>query len=649
MAALKAVTTPRSGEALRARAVWLLVLLAVAALPLPSAPARADSAALATLNAADPATLIATIKANADISGDVVLGLKARDRLAALGRQDPAAVVPLIVAELAPPRAATRSAQQQRIALMGVLRDMGPAAEAAVDVLTEIAGDPKERNDWVVFQARAALAAIGTPEAEAANRAGAEALAESSAAAASETEAGRMAAENAYLIRQELRGRRPAEGVIEAAVTNLRALGPDAAEAVPTLVAAYNDPRLAPALHDALATALRAAGVADVAAAAAEAKARAGEPDLIGAVIADTRSPYDLVNSLAIGELARLGPSRRSVEALVEALAAGRSPGAAAAALGDFGPAAAAALPALLPYFDDAAAGPNAIQAAGKIGQADPAAVVALRRIVSDAQSPTRGLAAKTLADLGAAEAIPDLIGVLGDPRKYERILAANALGAFGAEAEAAVGPLTGLLQAPDGDLRRAATEALGRIGPPAAAAVPQIARQLERGDARLADSAVRALERIGGPEAEAALAAEAKRHAAADLAEYKRLRETGTANDVRRLLRDLPQARRLQLAAVAAAERDPALAVLGIRSYLAAGRDDDAAAALADLVARDDRGLNVLAALGPLLSEVGRPEAQGGLQRDVVTRLKANFDAYPPESQARVRRALEALGIAPE
>jgi hypothetical protein len=88
---------------------------------------------------------------------------------------------------------------------------------------------------------------------------------------------------------------------------------------------------------------------------------------------------------------------------------------------------------------------------------------------------------------------------------------------------------------------------------------------------------------------------------------------------------------------------------VQGLRAYLEAGRDEAAAVALADLIARDDRGLEILAALGNLLRAVGRPEAQGGLQLDVATRLKATYEAHPPEARARIRRALEALGLSPE
>lgn len=631
---------------LRGGALLALLLVAGAPGPFPGAPALAQSAAESALEVAEPAALIATLKANAGLSGDPILGLKARERLAALGRQRADAVVPLIVAELAPPRAATREAQQQRIALMGVLQDMGPAAEAAAPLLAAIARDPQERNDWVRFQAQAALAAIGTPEAERASRAGAAATASSWAAAAEPAEARRAAAENAYLIRRELRSRRPSPGVIEASVINLRALGPNGADAVPTLLAAYRDPRLGAALRQDLADALAAAGVRDPAGAVAADEVEA--PDRVAAVIADTRSPYDLVSSLAMGELARLGPSERSRDALIEALAAGRSPGAAAAALGDFGPEAAAALPALVPYLDDETAGANAIQAVAKIGARDAAAVSALRRILRDATGPTRGLAAQALGALGAEEALPDMIDALRDRRKYERILVATALGGFGAAAENAVDPLTDWLAEPDADLRRAAVETLGRIGPAAAPAVPPIARQLESGDPRLAASSTRALERIGGPAAEAALAAEAKRHRVADRAEYRQLRETGDPHDMARFLRELSQPRRLQLAATAAADSDPDYALLGLRLYLEAGRDAEAAAALADLVARDDRGLQILAALGQLLREVGRPEVQGGLHRDVVTRLESAYADAPPEDRARIARALDAMGAPP-
>jgi hypothetical protein len=170
----------------------------------------------------------------------------------------------------------------------------------------------------------------------------------------------------------------------------------------------------------------------------------------------------------------------------------------------------------------------------------------------------------------------------------------------------------------------------------------------LESGDPRLAASSTRALERIGGPAAEATLLAEAKRHRAADRAEYRQLRETGDPHDMARFLRELSQPRRLQLAATAAADSDPDYALLGLRLYLEAGRDAEAAAALADLVARDDRGLQILAALGQLLREVGRPEIQGGLHRDIVTRLESAYADALPEDRARIARALDAMGAQP-
>jgi len=141
---------------------------------------------------------------------------------------------------------------------------------------------------------------------------------------------------------------------------------------------------------------------------------------------------------------------------------------------------------------------------------------------------------------------------------------------------------------------------------------------------------------------------AEAKRHRVADRAEYRQWRETGDPYDMARFPRELSPPRRLQLAATAAADSDPDCALAGLRLYLDAGRDAETAAALADLVARDQRGRRVLAALGQLLREIGRPEIQGGLHRDVVTRLESAYADAPPEDRARIARALDAVGAQP-
>ena len=564
--------------------------------------------------------------------------MEARKVLAKRGKRNPDSVVPLITQELQAPREATNRAQQQRIWLMGVLQDMGPAAAAAVPLLTEILNDPKERNDYVKFQAGQSLQWIGTPSALAANRAEAEKVAEQSARQASPEETRRAAEEGAFRLRQALRDRRPSDGLIEAYLINLRAQGRNAAPAIPTLLRAYKDARLSAAVHALTIETLAAAGVADIEQAAA---ALPEEDDPLGALIDDTRHPNDMINSPAMSDLAKLGLGPRAIDALIEALRDGRSPGAAAAALGAFGDKSARALPALLPYLDHAQAGGNALQAVGRIGLADPAIVATLRRLTLVPEGRSRAMAAKTLAKLGVAEAIPDIVTALTDSRKYTRILAANALGRFGPEAATAVMPLTNLLADPDQDVRRAAVEALGRIGPAAEPAVPQIAAQLETGDSRLKQSAQQALWQIGGELAGANLEAEAQRHAAADRAEFQRLREGSDAEELNRLLRDLPEARRLQLAAHMGKDAEPEIAYLAAWHFIEAGRRDDAVPILAEILATSDRGEEILTGLGWALMHSDQDADAEAFLTAIFERLKANAWAYSPEQQERINRLL--------
>jgi hypothetical protein len=286
------------------------------------------------LDAASPEELIEVLKANVYLTGDIVKRMDAQTRLERLGRQDPAAVVPLVLAELAPPRSYGKIAAHQRLALIELLRDIGPAAEAAVPRLVEIMSDPEEPFESVQSQSAAALTRIGTADAKAAAKAYYAGLTTAFADTASDEEAVRSASQSAFLIRKELRSRAPSDGVIGASVDQLRALGQRASPAQPTLLRAYNDPRLSQDLRAEIATALQVTGVSDVPAAAAEAAARASIPDILAEVIEETRSEDDFVRGLAMGELGRLGPSKAAIDALIAALREGRNPGDAARVLG---------------------------------------------------------------------------------------------------------------------------------------------------------------------------------------------------------------------------------------------------------------------------------------------------------------------------
>jgi HEAT repeat protein len=503
----------------------------------------------AALDAASPAELIQILKANVYLTGDIVKRLAAQKRLERLGKRDPQAVVPLVIKELAAPKTYGKIAGHQRLALIELLRDLGPAAEASVPQLLAILADPEEPYESVKMQAAAALHRIGTPQAKAAVKAHFSGVQRDYARKANTADATRSLAQSAFLIRQQLRRREPADGVIAASIDSLTALGRRAAPALPTLLRAFNDRRLGSALHKSVGNAVRSAGVRDVEVAATRAAAQRGAPDILAETIAETRHRDAFVRSLAMTELGQMGVSEPAIEAMIAALREGRNPGDAARVLGGFGKQAARALPQIARYFDDERSGANAIQAAGKIGVHDPAAVAGLRRVLATPGHRNRGQAASALGRLGATEAIPDLQQALADGRKYDRILSAKALGRMGPAAAKAVPALTATLDQSDLDLKRVAVVALGQIGEAAASAAAAISRHLDSGDRRLKTAARRALVKIGGPRADVALQQDASRFADADHAEIRRLAATRGMKGMMKFLFMLPERRARPLA----------------------------------------------------------------------------------------------------
>jgi HEAT repeat protein len=604
-----------------------------------SGPARASE-----LDAASPEELIEVLKANVYLTGDIVKRMEAQKRLGKLGKQDPQAVVPLILKDLAAPRSYGKMAAHRRLALIELLRDIGPAAEVSVPVLIEIMNDAEEPYDSVKTQAAAALGWIGSREAKDAAKAYYAGLSTAYAGKASDTEADRSASQSAFMIRQELRSRSPSDGVIGASVRQLQALGPRASPALATLLKAYNDPRLGSALRQEIAATIQAAGVADVAAAAARAAADAEVPDILAQVIQDTRDEDSFVRGLAMIELGRMGPSEPAIEAMIEALRARRNPGDAANVLGNFGEAAQRALPELTRYFDDERAGANTIQAAGKIGVADPATVAALRRVLATPGHRHRGMAASALGTLEAAEALPELTLALADGGKYDRILSAQALGKMGEDAAPAVGALTASLDDPDLDLRRAAVEALGRIGAAAAPAAKGIAGQLDSGDPRLKAAALSALEKIGGSEAVAALSQDAGRFADADLAEARRLAAVDGMEAMSKYLFRLSEVRATPLAHRLLSEQDPDSAFVGALFLARQGETGPAVPVLADNLARRPDGENVLTGLAYSMMHGGDETQIQPLLQALVRFIQDNRARYSPEEWARLESLLKLL-----
>jgi HEAT repeat protein len=591
------------------------------------------------LDAASPEELIEVLKANVYLTGDIVKRMEAQKRLGSLGKQNPQAVVPLILKDLAAPRSYGKMAAHRRLALIELLRDIGPAAESAFPVLVEILDDPEEPFDAVKTQAAAALAWIGTPQAKAAAKAYYDGLSAGFAAKASDPEASRSVSQSAFLIRQELRNPEPSDGVIGASVGQLRALGPRASPALPTLFKAYNDPRLGSALRQDIATVIGSLGVADAESAARQVAESAGVPDILADVIQDTQSEDSFVRGLAMIELGRMGASAPAIDAMIEALDQGRNPGDAANVLGNFGKPARRALTELVRYFDDVDVGANAIQAVGKIGVLDPATITELRRVLGTRSHRHRGMAASVLGELRANTAVPELARTVVDGGKYDRILSANALGKMGRHAAPAVGVFAAVLADPDQDLRLAVVKALGQIGEAAAPAAEAIARQLDSGDLRLESAARVALANIGGAEANAALRKDASRFADADLAEVGRLVAVDGMKGVWSYLGQLGDGRAEPLAHRLLSDGNSDSAFVGALYLARQGVIEPAVPILADNLARRSEGKEMLTGLAYSMMHGGDEAQVRPLFEALESFIRDNRDRYSAEEWDKLER----------
>jgi HEAT repeat protein len=605
--------------------LFVIVMMAV------TEPARS-----AELDAASPKELIEVLMSNVYLTGNIVKRMAAQKRLERIGKQDPQAVVPLIIKELSPPRSYGKIAGHQRLALIELLRDLGPAAEASTPLLVEILNDAEEPYESIKTQAASALDQIGTGEAKAAVQAYYASLQREFAGKATRTQAARSVAQSAFLIRQELRKGQPSDGVISASVESLSALGPRSAAAIPTLLRAYNDPRLGVDLHNTIGDAIRTAGVGNVED-AAQAAAQRGVPDILSEVIAETRHRDPFVRSLAMIELGRLGASGPAIDAIISALNEGRNPGDAARVLGDFGKPAARALPNIARYFDDESSGSNAIQAVGKIGVKNSEIVAGLRRVLATPGHRHRGQAARALGDLEATEALPELQRALADGSKYVRILSANALGKLGPAAAPAVEALMATLSEPDLDLRRAAVVALGKIGRAAAAATAIISEQLDSGDTRLKNSARQALVEIGGPQADVSLMLDASRFADADLAEIRRLGATHGIDGMLNYLFRLPEPRASPLARRLLSEQQPDSAYVGALFLARRGDIEAAIPILVDNLARRPGAEKIFTRLAYSMMHGGDQTQIQPLIQALLRYVEENRDRYNSEEQARL------------
>ncbi|MCZ6875585.1 MAG: HEAT repeat domain-containing protein [bacterium] len=616
-----------------ALALWMVLVYP------PSLAAQSNRGQAVT--AAGIPALIRSVLENVSLSGNIVKRLEAQRKLAAYGKRDRQSVVPVLIRELQRLKGYDKKATAQRLALISVLRDMGAAAEAAVPALTRIAKDQNKRNEWASLHAQGALAAIGTPSADNAVSAAARRSLERWLATATPADIDKAVRQHDFLIRQALRQTTPNEKMIEASLMLLFVVGRQANAAAPTLRRLYDDQRTGPELRQSLVQTLAAMGISDLSATTDTAPAEAKQAsDPLAESLSDIKSKDPLIAALAMSELARLGPSKRVIDALIDALQDNHNPGEAARVLGSFGPAAAHAIPHLVPYLKDRVAGPNAIQAVGKIGLPDPVAISVLRQITADGASHLRGQAALALGKLQAETALPELTLALNAAAKYDRILAAKALGMIGPAAINAVPALTRLLQDPDTDIRLASVQTLGQIGPPAAVAVAEIARHLVSSDGRLKEGAEKALAKIGGSEAEILLARDAKRYARADQLAYRRLQAAGQEAGIGDLLQRLPKARALQVARAMLEDTNPNTAVLASAFLIQAGDIEVSIPRLVDLAAGGAVEGKTLTGLGWLLGHANSKAQLQDINQALRAYLNDHMGRYNATEQSRIRRA---------
>ncbi len=174
-----------------------------------------------------------------------------------------------------------------------------------------------------------------------------------------------------------------------------------------------------------------------------------------------------------------------AVKTLIEALGDEKLRGPAALALGNAGPDAGEAAPALVRALAEAGGTQDAASIhAGLAGIGRPA-VPAMIAALDDPGYGQKWAILRALAVLGpeASAAAPALAGLLEDePDAATRSAAADALGAMGPAAAEAVPALTRSLGDPDDDVRFAAAQALGLVGKAARSALGEL-RKLERSE----------------------------------------------------------------------------------------------------------------------------------------------------------------------
>lgn len=279
-----------------------------------------------------------------------------------------------------------------------------------------------------------------------------------------------------------------AEGAApEGAMNALSAIGPDASEAVPALLAHV----VAPANSAWSMAAIRALG---------EIKSGEAVPELVKQ-LASATVDIRLVAAEALGDI---GPPARDAVPLLLPMLNDQASGvrcAAARALGKLGGNNNEVLAMLLRMADDPENDQVLAEAAYWLGPKAEKLVPALRRFLANKEHSLHRNAAPALGAVGAAarDAVPDLLASLktSDNQPYIDYPVVEALGKIGHDAARVVPALQALLNEKEEQLQLHAIRALGRFGTDARTAVPALRPFLDSDSTELAEAAAAAILKI--------------------------------------------------------------------------------------------------------------------------------------------------------
>ncbi len=304
----------------------------------------------------------------------------------------------------------------------------------------------------------------------------------------------------AAAVLQEFETRKGFAGVVEAlkhsssdvreqAAGQLRAYGPEAEAAIPTLVEiAKTDSDYGARLG--AASALGAMGAAAV-------------PALRGLLApGELQDRWGVIFALGkIGQAA--APAVPELAQILKTDTDQKQRQAAAETLGKIGADAASAIPALIDAMrdKDQFVRYHAVVALGAMGPAAPQAIPALKKALRDSYVEVCWAAVVSLGKISPREALPELIATLKTATSWShRSEAAEALGKMGKDAQAAIPALIDALRDKDNFVRERAIESLGMMGPAAKEAVPALQQALKDPYKPARKAASKALERIQPP-----------------------------------------------------------------------------------------------------------------------------------------------------